>query len=206
LEDDEMNQHFQHVSAEVETYHFKTVRIGLSGRYMVESRQEYTCQTVEISTNEMSLIAATKPRIDEEVIVYFRELCRLNGRVVSHETDGFRIGMNLPSMKRKRLEDQLTLFALRRPAESAEKRRHERIVPVRRLALLRLSDGCEHIVKIRDVSMSGVSIESKFAPVMGSEIVVDDKPAVVVRHFDGGLAAEFIEPCAAAEIDGLPRL
>jgi hypothetical protein len=119
---------------------------------------------------------------------------------------GFRVSMNLPSLKRARLEDQLTWFALRCATEPPEKRRHERIAPLRRLALLRLSDGCEHFVRMRDISISGAGIETKLYPAVGSQIVIDDTPAVVVRHFDGGIAAEFIKPSNVTEIDELPRL
>jgi len=87
-----------------------------------------------------------------------------------------------------------------------EDRRHERIVPLMQRAVLHMPDGAEHIVKIRDISVSGVGLETDHTPPVGARIVVGSTPAIVVRLFQGGLAGEFERPFSINEIDESTRL
>ncbi|MBI3275416.1 MAG: PilZ domain-containing protein, partial [Methylocystis sp.] len=43
-------------------------------------------------------------------------------------------------------------------------------------------------------------------PALGTEIVVGRTPAVVVRHFQGGIAGQFRQPLAAGLLDEAIRL
>ena len=178
----------------------------LFGRYMLESRREYPCQTLEMSPGDMLLFAPVKARVGEKVVVYLDELGRFAGTAVRQSESGFAISMNLPPMKRDKLADQLTWFANRHAFALPEDRRHERIVPLMQRAMLRLPNGQEIIVKIRDISLSGVGVETETKPPMGSRIVVGSTPATIVRHFEGGVAGEFERPFVAGEIDESTRL
>ena len=71
------------------------------------------------------------------------------------------------------------------------RRRHDRITLSTRRSLLRLADGHDQIVNIRDVSASGVSVETDRRPPLGARIHIGKTPATVVRHLDNGIAAEF---------------
>ncbi len=109
-------------------------------------------------------------------------------------------------MKRDKLADQLTWFANRDAVELPEDRRHERIVPLMQRTLLRLPDGRETLVKIRDLSLSGVGLETDARPPAGARITVGATPAVVVRHFPGGVGAKFVTPFSPGQIDEATRL
>lgn len=189
-----------------ESRRFQRVPVSLFGRYMLESQLEYPCQTIVMSPGDMTLLAPVKARIGEKVIVYLEHIGRFAGVAVAQFEAGFAVAMDLSPMKRDRLADQLTWFANRHAIGTAEDRRHERIVPIMQRTLLRLSDGQEIIVKIRDLSISGVGLETEARPDQGSHILVGATPAIVIRHFAGGIGAEFETPFRPGEIDEGTRL
>lgn len=173
---------------------FQRVRVHLFGRYMLESRKEYPCQTVEMSPGDMRLYAPVQAQIGEQVVVYLDEIGRFAGVVTRREEGGFCITMNVSSRKRDRLADQLTWFANRHELGVADDRRHERVVPIMPRVIMTLPGGGEHFVKILDVSLSGVGLQTNAKPALGSEVTIGSKAAVVVRHFEGGFAAQFHQP------------
>jgi hypothetical protein len=189
-----------------ENRRFQQVPVTLFGRYMLESRREYPCQTIEMSPGDMMLFAPVKAQIGEKVIVYLDDLGRFAGVATRQTGAGFALTMNLPPMKRDKLADQLTWFANRHAFNLPEDRRHERIVPLMQRTLLRLPDGQEIIAKIKDISLSGVGVETEARPALEARVVVGSTPAKIVRHFDGGIGAEFDKPFNPGDIDESTRL
>jgi hypothetical protein len=189
-----------------ESLRFQRVPVTLRGRYMLESRLEYPCQTIEMSPGDMSLAAPAKAQVGEKVIVYLEQIGRFAGVAIGRTEAGFALTMSLSPTKRDRLADQLTWFANRNAISLPEDRRHDRIVPIMQRTLLRLPDGQETIVKIRDLSISGVGLETEARPVAGARVFIGATRAVVVRHFAGGIGAEFERPFRPGEINEETRL
>ncbi|WP_442755226.1 PilZ domain-containing protein [Methylocystis sp. JAN1] len=185
---------------------FQRVQIDLFGRYMLESKAEHHCRTVDISIGGMKLVCAVKPEAGEKVVVYIDALGRFSGKVARTHEDGFSIAFDAPARKREMLADKLTWFANRMTLGLDDQRRHERIEPFQKFAVLRLSAGDEHIVRIRDLSASGVSVETSCLPSIGERVSIGNAYANIVRHFDGGFAAEFLTPFASDQIDEATRL
>ncbi|HEY8162917.1 MAG TPA: PilZ domain-containing protein [Methylocystis sp.] len=185
---------------------FQRVPVKLFGRYMLESRREYPCQTVEMSPGDMSLFAPVRAEIGEKVVVYLDEIGRFAGTAVSQTDVGFTMSFTLPPMKRDKLADQLTWFANRHAINLQEDRRHDRIVPIMQRTLLRLPEGQEVIAKIKDISLSGVGIETESRPPLGARVLIGSTPAKIVRHFEGGIGAEFDKPFNPGDIDESTRL
>ncbi len=189
-----------------ESRRFQRVPVSLFGRYMLESKSEFPCQTKEMSPGDMLLQAPAKPSLGEQVVVYLDDLGRFAGPCVRLTDVGFALMLNLPAAKRDKLADQLTWFANRHNFGIADDRRHERIVPVMRRAVLRTPDAREIIVRIQDISLSGAGLESDCQPPLGSQVVVGSTPAVVVRHFDGGFACAFQKQFPPGSINESTRL
>jgi len=185
---------------------FQRVAVSLFGRYMLESKEEYPCETSEMSPGDMLLVGAVKPVIGERVVVYLDELGRFAGIASNLLAAGFGITLSLPPLKRDRLADQLIWFANRDAIGLPEDRRHDRIVPIMRRAVLRLPDKRETIVKIKDISISGVGLETDARPTVGAPVLIGSTAAVVVRQFEGGFACEFATPFAPGAIDESTRL
>ena len=143
-----------------ETHPSPTVQVNLQGRYMLPSREEYSCEIIEMSTAEMLLSAPVQPILGEKIIVYITELGRFEGVVARLEPEGFAMGMSLAELKHKKLAERLTWFANRDSLEAAENRRFDRIVPLMQRVALLLPNGEERVAKISDLSLTGVSIET----------------------------------------------
>jgi hypothetical protein len=167
------------------------VKVVLPGRYMLEDRREYPCQTIDISPGGVAFAGAAKGDVGERVVAYLNQIGRLEGTVSRHFGQGFAIQMKLPVTKREKLADQLTWLANRQALGMAEDRRHERIAPRLLHTSLKLPDGQEALAKLIDVSISGAALIVGARPPIGSPVIVGDTPAHVVRHFAEGIAVEF---------------
>lgn len=190
-----------------ETDRLKRVQITFQGRYMLlKSNEEYPCRTFEISTSEVSLFAPVVAMPGEKVVLYLNELGRFTGSVLNQTETGFEMSLQLTPKKRDRLADQLTWYANRSTMDIEDRRRHDRIVPLMDLTVLRLTRGDEHIVRIRSLSLSGVAIETDHIIPMGAEVMVGNTPAKVVRILDDGVACEFVRHFRPGEIDETTRL
>lgn len=201
-----MGVNLLHSIAHFTTNRFRCVQVSLHGRYMLKSSEEYPCHTFEISPGEASLFAPVKAMPGEKVVLYLRDLGRFAGLATRATEIGFEMSLQLSPKKRERLADQLTWYANRSALAVDERRRHERIVPLMELTVLRLARGDEHIVRIRSLSLSGVALETELTPLLGEQVVIGNTPATVVRFFDDGLACEFVTHFRPGEIDETTRL
>jgi hypothetical protein len=170
------------------------VKMALLGRYMLEDRREFPCQTIDVSVGGLSLTAPVRGVVGERVVAYFDALGRIEGTVVRHIDFGFVMTANMPAAKREKLVNQLTWLANRKTLGLPEDRRHERIVPTVVSTTLRFPDGSTAPAKIVDISVSGAAITCTTQAPMGSMVHIGRRPARVVRVFDHGMALEFALP------------
>ncbi len=105
------------------------VKLALLGRYMLEDRREFPCQTNDVSVGGLSLTAPVRGVLGERVVAYFDALGRVEGTIIRHIDFGFVMTANMPASKREKLVNQLTWLANRKTLGLPEDRRHERIVP-----------------------------------------------------------------------------
>jgi hypothetical protein len=68
-----------------------------------------------------------------------------------------------------------------------------------------LPDGTVLECAMLDVSGSGVSVVTPIKPPIGSEVILANERAVVVRHHDDGIAVEFVNQRLEAE-DAFKRI
>jgi c-di-GMP-binding flagellar brake protein YcgR len=177
------------------------VLVSLLGRYMLADRQEYPCQTVDISPGGVLLTAPVRGEIGERVVVYLEHLGRLEGEIKRHTTQGFAFAIQAAPRKRDKLASQLTWLANRTVLGLPEDRRHERITPRVLTTVLKLENGREFPARIIDISMSGAAIAIDQKPPMGSPVTVGSTAAKVVRHFQNGAALEFRLPLSPDRFD-----
>lgn len=171
---------------------FRRVPVVLLGRYMLETRQEYPCQTVNISPGGTLLIAPVRGAVSERVVVYLEHLGRLEGEITRHSDQGFAFCIAATTRKRDKLASQLTWLANRDILGLPEDRRHERIVPVNPVVTIKLDNGRELVGRLIDVSMSGaaIALEPKLPP--GTNVMLGRTPGKVVRNFQGGIGVQFL--------------
>jgi hypothetical protein len=182
------------------------VKVVLLGRFMLENREEYPCQTLNMSPGGVAVLAPVKGKPGERIVMYLEHLGRLEGQVARQFDLGFAVQLSATRRKQDKLADQLTWLANRHELGLPEDRRHERIVPRQTGSILRLPEGREIGVRIIDISISGAAVNSAVQPPLGTPVTLGRQQAKVVRHFQGGIAVEFLRPLNIAEFDESIRL
>lgn len=177
------------------------VRLLLLGRYMLEDRREFPCQTVNVSAGGLAITAPVVGAIGERVVAYFDALGRIEGVIVRHIDHGFAMSAVMPQAKRDKLVNQLTWLINRQSLGLPEDRRHVRIVPKQANTTIRLPDGAAIQAKIVNISASGVAVNCTKAAPLGSLVQVGRRRARVVRVGDHGMALEFALPLSLDQFD-----
>ena len=170
---------------------FQRVPVTLLGRFMLEDRREYPCQTIDMSPGSAAIVSPVSARIGERVVAYIDHVGRLEGIVLRTLDNGFVMSVSATERKRDKLAAKLTWLANRHELNLPEDRRHERVVPRQRNAEIRLEDGRTYRTRIIDLSLSGAAIELDVRPAIGTVLWVGNLRGRVVRHFDEGVAIEF---------------
>lgn len=179
----------------------RRVPVALLGRYMLPSREEYPCQTVDMSPGGLLVTAAVKGELGQRVVVYLEHLGRLEGEISRHTDEGFAVAIGGTVRKRDKLASQLTWLANRQALGLPEDRRHERVVPRSPATTLKLESGRAIPVRLIDVSLSGAAVSLESKPALGSSVTLGRTAATVVRHFHGGIAVEFSLPLSPDRFD-----
>jgi hypothetical protein len=177
------------------------VKLALLGRYMLEDRREFPCQTIDISVGGLALTAPVAGAVGERVVAYFDALGRIEGVIVRQFEHGFAMTALLPSAKREKLVNQLTWLINRKTLGLPEDRRHERIVPKEVNTVIRLGDKTSFPAKIVDISVSGAAVTCAKQGRMGAMIQIGRRRARIVRVFDQGMALEFALPLSFDQFD-----
>ncbi|MCC6737106.1 MAG: PilZ domain-containing protein [Bauldia sp.] len=167
------------------------VRLSLLGRFMLENRREYPCQTIDMSPASAALISPVVGAIDERVVAYIDHVGRIEGKVARIYDGGFAMSIVSTPRKKDKLAAKLTWLANRYHLNLAEDRRHERILPSVAVARVFLPDGRDYAARIFDLSLSGASLGLEARPPIGSPLRVGVIRSTVVRHADDGIAIEF---------------
>ncbi len=177
------------------------VSLTLLGRYMMADRQEYPCETIDMSPGGVLLQASVRGEIGDRVIVYLEHLGRIEGTITRHVPGGFALSISAAARKKDKLASQLTWLANRRALGLPEDRRHERITPHVLSTTIKLESGRTIPVRLVDISMSGASMIADHKPALGVGLLVGSTTAKVVRHFHDGIAVEFRLPLSPDRFD-----
>jgi hypothetical protein len=167
------------------------VRVMLTGRFMREDRQEFPCQTINMSPGGASLSTQTPPRVGEHVVAYIDHIGRVEGRCTRVFENGFAMTISATLRRRDKIADQLTWFANRGALGLPEDRRHKRIELRNPRSTLTLPDGSTIECRVVDVSLSGAAVATKAKIALGSPVTLGRTPARIVRQLDSGFALEF---------------
>ena len=179
----------------------RRVPVAVLGRYMLPNRQEYPCQTVDMSPGGILFVAPVKGAVGDRVIAYLEHIGRVEGEIARHVPDGFAMTIAASIRKRDKLAAQLTWLANREALGLDEDRGHERIVPRQLTTIMRLPSGRELAVRLIDLSRSGAAISMENPLDLGTSVVLGRTAGRVIRHFPGGVAVEFTLPISPDRFD-----
>jgi hypothetical protein len=177
------------------------VEVTLLGRYMLQDRREFPCQTVNMSPGGLAINAPVRGAIGERVVIYLDQIGRVEGQIVRHTQGGFAIQMTMPFAKREKIANQLTWIINRDVLGIPEGRNHERITPLRRHSILHVDGDNEHIVQLIDISVSGAAISTSAKPAIGTKVKLGQTNGEIVRAFEGGLAVRFDQVISPERFD-----
>ena len=170
---------------------FQRVRVSILGRFMLESKQEYPCQIINMSPGGAAFIAPTTGNIGERVVAYMDHIGRIEGKISRLFPGGFAIDLSATVRKRDKLASQLTWLANKNILNLPEDRRHDRLEPKQSITKLAMDDGRIYDCRLIDLSLSGAAIAIGVKPAIGSAVNLGKMRARVVRHLDNGVALEF---------------
>jgi hypothetical protein len=167
------------------------VRVQLTGRYMLQNRKEYACQTIDMSPGGVAMIAEMVPQVGELVVAYVDHVGRLEGRCIRLFGQGFAMNVAGTPRRRDKLANQLTWFANRQSLGLPEDRRHERYALGDPRSTLTLPNGVTVPCRVMDVSLSGAAVATDITATIGSPVKLGRISGRVVRLLEGGFAVEF---------------
>jgi len=167
------------------------VNVNLLGRFMLEDRREFPCQTQNMSPGSVALTTPIVGRVGERVVAYIDHIGRVEGQITRAFDGGFAMSITATLRKKDKLAAKLTWLANRHELNLPEDRRHDRVTPNITTVTVSLPDGREYRAKVVDMSLSGAAIVMEVKPPIGSPLLVGKLRASVVRHFDEGIALEF---------------
>jgi hypothetical protein len=177
----------------VEKRVFQRVPVNVRGRFMREDRTEHNCDVIDMSPGDLSMRSRAICMAGERVVAYLDHVGRVEGRVTRSTPDGFSVEINASERKREKLAAQLTWLVNKHELNLPEDRRHDRaMVKANAVSVLELDDGRKYPCRLIDLSLSGAAIGIESRPPLGSAVRLGIKPARVVRHFDDGVALEFL--------------
>lgn len=167
------------------------VAVNLLGRFMLEDRREFPCQTQNMSPGSVALTTPIVGRVGERVVAYIDHIGRIEGQIVRAYEGGFAMTIIATLRKKDKLAAKLTWLANRHELNLPEDRRHDRGGFKITTVMVSLPDGREFKAKVIDLSMSGAALSLDVIPPIGSPVMVGRLRASVVRHSDDGIAIEF---------------
>lgn len=168
---------------------------------MLQNRQEYPCQTVNMSPGGALLVAPVRGEVGERVVVYLEHIGRVEGEIARHFELGFGLCFSATPRKRDKIASQLTWLANRDTLGLPEDRRHERITPRNIVVTMHLDNGREFTARLVDCSISGAALSVDNKLPIGTSVTLGRTPAKVVRHFQDGIAVEFLLPISPDRFD-----
>lgn len=159
---------------------------------MRADHSEHDCVVDTMSPFDAVISCSTSPDVGERIVAYLDYIGRIEGKVSLAGNRSFTISLNATERKRDKLSAQLTWLANKHELGLPEDRRHERIAPSNPISEIRLDDGRRYPCRIIDLSVSGAAVEIDVRPAFGTMVALGNMRGRVVRHFQEGIAMEFL--------------
>lgn len=176
--------------------------VSLPGRYLDGSGAERDC-TLRGDTPEALEIAGDRaPVPGERIVCRIPGLGLLTGRAARLSDRTFHLELEAGPDQRDRLAARLAWHAAQ--GEGAPDRREAvRVVPIRTEVIV-IWEGSEALGRLRDVSVSGASVDLTPRPEIGTSATIGRRRSQVVRHTEGGIGVRFVLPLSPQDVnDGI---
>ncbi|MEL6212771.1 MAG: PilZ domain-containing protein [Pseudomonadota bacterium] len=169
--------------------------IKIRARYLTAPGEEHACLVSNISAGGALLRAKTPPGVGEKVVVYIDDVGRFEGRVVRSGAHTFAVDYRSRRSKSKRTADAL-IEAINTTGRRFDRRSAPRI-KTESDATLVLPDGQSLPCSIKDISLTGASIDVEPQPPLGTPVKLGKMMAKIVRRHDRGVGVVFTGPASS---------
>lgn len=168
----------------------RRIAVPLIVKMLMENGSEEEAIVRDISAGGASILSEVRPPIGSRVILYIRDVGRLECSVVREHPHGFAVDFYCSKSRRDKIADKLTWLANRSRLGLAEdamtlegsKGEHADLV---------LSSGVTMDCHIVGLSLNGASVQVAPRPSIGSEVVLGRMRGTVTYHMPGGVGIEF---------------
>lgn len=183
---------------------FQRVSVNLHGRMLTASQDEVDCIVLTMSPGDAEFQTTARVSAGDRIIAYIDHIGRIEGTVEHNAPNNcFILSVNATERKREKLAAQLTWIANKHELGLPEDRRHERMAPRISKSDLILDDGRTYPCRIIDLSVSGAAVEIAVRPALGTAVQLGNMRGRVVRHFQEGVAIEFLAIQTRETLSGL---
>lgn len=178
--------------AAIEKRAFKRVPIALAGKlFLPATDTEQNCIVTDISMGGATLQADSELPVGTTLVLYLPHFDRFAGTITRCEADECGMRFDCSAAKRERTAEKIVAYLNGVLPDTTQPRRSDRMnVPAPRS--FRRPGGEVVTFEVRDISLTGASLKTHARPPIGEIVMVGTTAGRVTRHFDEGIALEFV--------------
>ncbi len=181
---------------------YRRISLDLPARIVINAVDEYEGRLLNISPGDMALITDAKAVVGDAAVIHIEGLDVIETTVARLFPDGFAVSFLLSKRRRNLLTEQLMLRANPDFSDGlADRRTALRHRDGSGRTVCRLADGSSLFVTLVDASVSGVSVDARRRPPIGSPIHVGRRRGVIVRHTPRGFVVVYETAKGEAEAE-----
>lgn len=155
-------------------------------------RRVFRCRAVYLSARAIGFVSSVKVKVGERIIAQVDRLGKIEGTVGCLLEGGFVMNISASALECDKLVDKIEWLEKHKNHDVIDRRADERSAPTDLYSRVTLPDGGTETCLVLNVSASGIALEADTVPEVGTVLVIGKIVSHVVRQFDGGFAAQFI--------------
>lgn len=170
----------------------KRVPIAIAGKvFLPATDTEQNVIVTDISLGGATLQCDEQPAIGTVLVLYLPGFDRFSGEIVHSSTEESGMKFNCSEAKRERTAEKIMLHLAGALRDDTQVRAESRVAMHAPRSFTR--PGGEVIrFQVRDISLTGASLSTAARPPIGEIVMIGNTPGRVTRHFDEGIALEFV--------------
>lgn len=179
-------------SAPAEKRTHKRVPIAIAGKiFVASSKAEQNVIVTDISLGGATLQCDEQPAVGIELVLYLPGFDRFSGTIVHTSAEEAGMQFDCSEAKRERTAEKIMLHLAGALRDDTNVRAEARVAMSAPRSFTR-PDGEVVRFLVRDISLTGASLSTSVRPPIGEIVMIGATPGRVTRHFDEGIALEFV--------------
>jgi len=170
----------------------KRVPTAIAGKIFVASTDaEQSVIVTDISLGGATLQCDTQPAVGTDLVLYLPGFDRFSGKIVHCNAEEAGMRFDCSEAKRERTAEKIMLHLAGALRDDTQVRAEARVAMAAPRSFTR-ADGEVVRFQVRDISLTGTSLNTTARPPIGEIVMIGATPGRVTRHFDEGIVLEFV--------------